>query len=580
MPSSNNTNEDKTLIPIVLTFPLLVPFLFHTHIDWKQRGITTCDVANPGRFALFPDFNDSFDSWDKANLGQFSYLDKDRTGRQPLNLNSNAGADKVQTKHLVHITALPEIPIRSDTILVEAPDPVYSVVPDATRDIIGYALSGGNKVSAIAAAVTAGLMATSFKVLGPTLSLASVAMDYFSPDNSEEKAINALAKALLEDAYGHTHETVARQQVKDANDKLHYATKQFEGSFQHLKESVIMSTVRLSNDPAAYVDEIEHVVVPTLLAIINGLVLDIVIDILDASNDATDPVTYAILEGGWNLVKNAFAQAAIMVLELTAIQSYIERMKEAALNQTPLSCGDIADYIVGLTGFSEYGDALDDAIQTQWTRYGTEHSFSQRKNGGTSPYNCYIDSSYYGRIYNVNAISQNNCNSIVDSAKALYLTEREHDFLKYSYEYEEVKKLFGDPFTIRLVHFCEQMEFYQDDWLGLDVSNVNPYFPATTSSHYIQCGQSGRCGTLDTILAHDDEVHEFRCCRTSTSGFSAFDFDWYPLHRCHKAKYAEAMMMCESENARLCTISEIEGGAAVSTGCGYDAHHIWTSDSP
>jgi len=114
---------------------------------------------------------------------------------------------------------------------------------------------------------------------------------------------------------------------------------------------------------------------------------------------------------------------------------------------------------------------------------------------------------------------------------------------------------------------------------------------------FLACGDHGKtsgssCGGTDT---HFDvstltEVHEVRCCTedahdgwTKRDGCSVYgESELVPVGggdpECHHmATYYEAVNICESNNARLCTKSEILARCTYGTGCAHDEDLVWTS---
>ena len=48
--------------------------------------------------------------------------------------------------------------------------------------------------------------------------------------------------------------------------------------------------------------------------------------------------------------------------------------------------------------------------------------------------------------------------------------------------------------------------------------------------------------------------------------------------QCSRDKtFAEAEAICQAAGARLCTVTELEDGCTVGTGCGHDQQLIWAS---
>jgi len=91
------------------------------------------------------------------------------------------------------------------------------------------------------------------------------------------------------------------------------------------------------------------------------------------------------------------------------------------------------------------------------------------------------------------------------------------------------------------------------------------------------------------VCAHHHARHEVRCCSdaqqpgwrhrsrcpwAASKGFNA------GVVACQRSKtYAEAVAHCALVGARLCTSDELARNCAKGTGCGMDAHMIWTGDA-
>ena len=80
------------------------------------------------------------------------------------------------------------------------------------------------------------------------------------------------------------------------------------------------------------------------------------------------------------------------------------------------------------------------------------------------------------------------------------------------------------------------------------------------------------------------EVHEVRCCSDTDVGWSLRSgcSVWGTSAHdgsCKNLNYAAAEAYCEAGGGRLCTRDEIRAGCTVSTGCGFDHQHVWTSTS-
>ena len=101
---------------------------------------------------------------------------------------------------------------------------------------------------------------------------------------------------------------------------------------------------------------------------------------------------------------------------------------------------------------------------------------------------------------------------------------------------------------------------------------------------------SSRCE--ESRLAPSAEKHEVRCCSdTEKAGYfkrngcsvwagSKFSTIGAGNAGCaHNKTLAEAIAICQKENARLCTANEITNKCTIGTGCGHDRDMIWTSSA-
>ena len=71
-----------------------------------------------------------------------------------------------------------------------------------------------------------------------------------------------------------------------------------------------------------------------------------------------------------------------------------------------------------------------------------------------------------------------------------------------------------------------------------------------------------------------DNKYAARCCGKDGERISMNRYGCHP-----KKTFEEAKKICESNEWRLCTVKEIKAGKTSGTGCGFDAHRVWTSTS-
>lgn len=122
----------------------------------------------------------------------------------------------------------------------------------------------------------------------------------------------------------------------------------------------------------------------------------------------------------------------------------------------------------------------------------------------------------------------------------------------------------------------------------------DPSIPFSDGSHYVTCGDPDRESATDcktdgqfkmTTSADDMEEHEVRCCSNSPLNWSGAkemcDGVWggstVPELGCVASKnYLQAKAICEANDARLCTVWEVQNHCTQSSGCGFDNHYVWT----
>ena len=120
----------------------------------------------------------------------------------------------------------------------------------------------------------------------------------------------------------------------------------------------------------------------------------------------------------------------------------------------------------------------------------------------------------------------------------------------------------------------------------------------TSDAAYLACGNPLSTGCRNNegsnqILAYTTEQHEVRCCSdTSKSGWRNNDgcgvwsasnlFDAGSTTKsCHHAsRYDQAEAICEANQGRLCTKTEILDGCTQGSGCSHDTDLVWSSSQP
>ena len=108
----------------------------------------------------------------------------------------------------------------------------------------------------------------------------------------------------------------------------------------------------------------------------------------------------------------------------------------------------------------------------------------------------------------------------------------------------------------------------------------------------IVCGStgSGACNGTPVLEADPNEPHEVRCCSDSSLGNGwkqhanciAAGFNVWGESEingvCNSAKtYAEAVSICASAGARLCSKEELLADCPRGTGCQFDSEYNWSS---
>ena len=118
--------------------------------------------------------------------------------------------------------------------------------------------------------------------------------------------------------------------------------------------------------------------------------------------------------------------------------------------------------------------------------------------------------------------------------------------------------------------------------------------PFTATGHFVACGKIGKCSEDEEVVP-DGSSHEVRCCSNDEKPnyqqknsqlntvvpicpYSASKIGSNDI--CHSSKtYDEALEICVSDGARLCTANELLAGCSRGTGCGHDLDLIWSSDA-
>jgi len=119
---------------------------------------------------------------------------------------------------------------------------------------------------------------------------------------------------------------------------------------------------------------------------------------------------------------------------------------------------------------------------------------------------------------------------------------------------------------------------------------VAKYYWVTKGRH----GGDARCDIDDcsTQFELDSKVHGVRCCGDGTSRFGKMKKNegcsvygasrMSPYNACQSPKtvsYSVALGVCQRAGARLCTIQELKGNCAASTGCYLDFRTVWSADN-
>jgi len=104
------------------------------------------------------------------------------------------------------------------------------------------------------------------------------------------------------------------------------------------------------------------------------------------------------------------------------------------------------------------------------------------------------------------------------------------------------------------------------------------------SEHYTMCGnaEDSRCQDQSVKRTDDAKKMAVRCVsESSRSNWRSKCGIWYESdvwsEGCQTLDYDSAVAFCESKNARLPTLIEVEAGCVAGSGCDYDFEHIWTS---
>jgi len=121
-----------------------------------------------------------------------------------------------------------------------------------------------------------------------------------------------------------------------------------------------------------------------------------------------------------------------------------------------------------------------------------------------------------------------------------------------------------------------------NDWMVWSSTSTIP------AQYYIGHGKSdGNCNspdypTCETTAVDVEETHAVRCCSDvnlggwmKKSGCDVWAESDVP--GCNTDTYANAYQICESFNARLCTITELENDCTAGTGCDFNDDMLWSS---
>ena len=119
----------------------------------------------------------------------------------------------------------------------------------------------------------------------------------------------------------------------------------------------------------------------------------------------------------------------------------------------------------------------------------------------------------------------------------------------------------------------------------------SPVLPGSSKS--IVCGsRNGACNADPVFEALPYEKHFVRCC--ADEDLDPTTSHWNQHRNCRNANhgvwgesnvpecyseknFTEAISICESVGARLCTEQELLDDCTRGTGCGYDSQHVWSS---
>ena len=118
-----------------------------------------------------------------------------------------------------------------------------------------------------------------------------------------------------------------------------------------------------------------------------------------------------------------------------------------------------------------------------------------------------------------------------------------------------------------------------------DEDSTSSPTPGPDSKYWAVCGRRGRCKNEADYAASVADLHEVRCCsdtfkpgwvkRTGCIVWGKSRFD--SLGGCFISQpFGQANFICRSQEARLCTKTELESDCTRGSGCGYDHDLIWS----
>jgi hypothetical protein len=105
------------------------------------------------------------------------------------------------------------------------------------------------------------------------------------------------------------------------------------------------------------------------------------------------------------------------------------------------------------------------------------------------------------------------------------------------------------------------------------------------TSNMISCGNPNHQNCLPDSCASPEELHEVRCCSdTQLTGYQQkngcevwAESQFASVGCASDRTFEEAAGICAGDNARLCTLEEVQNGCTAGTGCSHDEDMIWTN---